>query len=44
MNQQENNETKRTAKEKIMVAGVTGLFAALGAILGVIAYHQQWLG
>ena len=37
MNQQEN-------KEKITIAGVTGLFAAIGAILGVIAYYQQWLG
>ena len=37
MKQQEN-------KEKITIAGVTGLFAAIGAILGVIAYYQQWLG
>lgn len=44
MNQQENNENKMTTKEKITIAGVTGLFASIGAVLGVIAYYQQWLG
>ena len=44
MNQHENNEKKMTTKEKITIAGVTGLFAAIGATLGVIAYYQHWLG
>ncbi len=44
MNQQENNKTKLTTKEKITITGVTGLFSAIGAILGVIAYYQHWLG
>jgi len=44
MSQPENTEKKLTAKEKITIAGVTGLLAAIGAILGVIAYYHQWLG
>ena len=42
MNQE--NQKKMTAKEKITIAAATGLFAGIGAILGVIAYYQQWLG
>lgn len=44
MSQQKYNEKNLTTKEKIFIAGATGLFAAIGAILGVIAYYQQWLG
>lgn len=33
-----------TAKEKFTIAAVTAMFAAMGGILGVIAYYQQWLG
>lgn len=44
MNQQENKGKEMTTKEKLTIAGVTGLFAAIGAVLGVIAYYQQWLG
>lgn len=40
----EQNKKQLTAKEKITIVGVTGLFAAIGAVLGVIAYYQQWLG
>lgn len=43
MNKQENKETMST-KEKITTAAVTVLFAVIGAILGIIAYQQQWLG
>lgn len=43
MNKQENKE-KMSTKEKITTAAVTGLFAAIGALLGIIAYYQQWLG
>lgn len=35
---------KLTVKEKITIAAATGVFAVIGAILGVIAYYQQWLG
>lgn len=44
MKQQEQSEKKLTSKEKMAIAGAAGLFAAVGAILGVIAYYQQWLG
>lgn len=44
MNQQKQDKRKLTFKEKITIAGVTGLFAAVGAILGVAAYYQHWLG
>ena len=44
MNQRENKEKTMTTQEKITIAGVTGLFAAIGAILGVVAYYQHWLG
>ena len=33
-----------TSREKVQVAIITALFALLGGGLGVIAYHQQWLG
>lgn len=39
------NDTKNTVtKKRYVVVAVTGLFAAIGAVLGVIAYYQQWLG
>lgn len=39
-----NSDEKLTVREKLRIAGVTGIFAALGAVLGAIAYYQQWLG
>lgn len=33
-----------TLKEKIITASVTALFMAIGAVLGIIAYYQHWLG
>ena len=44
MNQEQNRAKKMTTKEKITISAATGLFAAIGAVLGVIAYYQQWLG
>lgn len=44
MEQTDKGQRKMTTKEKITIAAVTGLFAAIGAVLGVIAYYQQWLG
>ena len=44
MNQEQNQTKKMTTKEKLTIAATTGLFAAIGAVLGVIAYYQQWLG
>ena len=44
MEQNASNNKKLTTKEKLIIAGVTGIFAAIGAVLGVISYHQQWLG
>lgn len=35
---------KLTTWEKIRVGVITALCAVLGASLGVVAYHQQWLG
>lgn len=41
----EKKEKERmSSREKWIIAAVTGLFAVLGAVLGVIAYYQQWLG
>ena len=37
-------QKKMTGREKLLTAGVTALFAAIGAVLGVIAYYQNWLG
>ena len=39
-----NSDEKLTVREKLWIAGVTGIFAAVGAVLGAIAYYQQWLG
>jgi len=39
-----NSNDKLTVREKLRIAGTAGLFAALGAVLGAIAYYQQWLG
>jgi len=44
MEQRESQKKKLTLREKWTVGGVTGLFAAIGAIFGVIAYQHQWLG
>jgi len=44
VNQEQSQTKKMTTKEKITIAAATGLFAAIGAVLGVIAYYQQWLG
>lgn len=44
MRQHENTEKKMTAKEKVTTAVATGFFAAVGTVLGVIAYYRQWLG
>lgn len=37
---------KNTAKKerRITVISITGLFSAIGAVLGIIAYYRQWLG
>lgn len=40
----QNSQQKMSTKEKLMIMGATGLFAALGAVVGVIAYYQHWLG
>ena len=39
-----NSDKKLTAREKLRIAAATGLCAGIGAVLGVIAYYQQWLG
>lgn len=44
MKHTDNTEKKMSTKKKIAIASVAGLFAAIGAIFGVIAYYQQWLG
>ncbi len=44
MNQNEPGKAQLSVREKWMITGVTGLFAAVGAVFGVIAYYQQWLG
>ena len=44
MEQRENPKKKWTLREKWTIGGVTGLFAAIGAVFGIIAYHHQWLG
>lgn len=44
MNQSKGNGQRMTSKERIKITVVTGLFAAIGAFLGIIAYHQHWLG
>ena len=41
---EQEKQKKLTMKEKITIATVTGLFAAIGAVLGAIAYYHQWLG
>lgn len=42
---QHDTVKKNTEKKKsCVVAAITGLFAAIGAVLGVIAYYRQWLG
>lgn len=40
----EEREKKLTAREKARIAASTGMFAAIGAVLGAIAYWQGWLG
>ncbi len=44
MKPQESNQRKMTAREKRNIAAWTAAFAAIGAMLGVIAYNRQWLG
>lgn len=39
-----NSDEKLTTREKLRIVTATGLFAGIGAVLGVIAYYQQWLG
>lgn len=38
------NAQKLSTKETVRTIAATGLFAVIGAVLGVIAYYQQWLG
>lgn len=38
------NAQKLSTKEKVRIIAATGLFAVIGAVLGVIAYYQHWLG
>ena len=44
MKRDHENKGKLPSGEKLRIASITGLFAAIGAVLGMIAYHQQWLG
>lgn len=39
-----NRKQKLSEKEKWTISAVTGLFAAIGAIFGIMAYYGQWLG
>lgn len=39
-----HNEQELSEKEKWITFAVTGLFAAIGAIFGIIAYYGQSLG
>lgn len=38
------NSRKLSTKEKARIIAATGVFAMIGAVLGVIAYYQHWLG
>jgi len=38
------NAQKLSTKEKVRIIAATGVFAVIGAVLGVIAYYQHWLG
>lgn len=44
MSHSETAKPKLTPKEKITIAGMTAFGTAIGALLGIIAYYQQWLG
>lgn len=44
MEQRKCDSRYLTAKQKRTIAVTTGLFAVIGAVLGVIAYYQHWLG
>lgn len=37
-------DAKLTSKEKSLLFMVSSLAAGIGAIVGMIAYYQQWLG
>lgn len=40
----ERNAKKLSLKEKIIIVCATLTGLGVGAVLGVIAYYQQWLG
>lgn len=44
MKQYQNGENKLTVREKCTIIVSTVTFAVIGAVLGIIAYYQQWLG
>lgn len=44
MEQNEKGQKKMSPREKMITVAVTLLFAAVGGVLGVIAYYQNWLG
>lgn len=44
MKQHDTLEKNTTKRKGWGVAAVTGLFAAIGAVLGMVAYYRQWLG
>lgn len=44
MESAEKSQKKMSPREKMMTVVSTLLFAAIGGVLGVIAYCQNWLG
>ncbi len=44
MKQYQEAENKLTVRQKCVTIISTVSFAVIGAVLGVIAYYQQWLG
>lgn len=39
-----NQQSGNRLKGRLAIAASTALFAGIGAILGAVAYYQQWLG
>ena len=44
MDASEKSQKKMSPREKVVTVVSTLLFAAIGGVLGVIAYFQNWLG
>lgn len=42
--EQHSDEKKRSPSRQLVTIALIAAFAVIGAVLGIVAYHQHWLG